>query len=221
MSLVEKCKGSMAIKTGELAKLSMDTVVNRTIAGVVCTINSDSSDPHRDLKITAITDALTKINAKGYTLPAAITFYLADGETVVPGFEAFARNKAPTKAYARDGNAADAAVVFLGRNSVASDCDLNGIANKLHTFVTAGFTAMVAAHEIGHLLHEYHAPGVSYGDLNLKGGDIAVARQHISEYASANKLEVVAEVFCAHIYDWKLSSQANKLYEACNGPPLL
>jgi hypothetical protein len=211
----------MAIKTGELAKLTMNTVVQKNIAGVACTINSDSTDANTALKIKAITDALTKIGGKGYTLPASIAFYLADGEKVVPGFEDFGRNKAPTKAYARDATSADAAVVFLGRNSVANDCDLNGIANKLHTLVAGGFTAMVAAHEIGHLLHEYHAPGVSYGDVNLKGGEITTARQHISEYASANKLEVVAEVFCAHVFDWKLSSEANTLYTACNGPPLI
>ena len=220
MTLVAKCKGSMAIKAGELAKLTMDTLVTRSIAGVTCTINSDSSDANSNLKIGAITTALNKINGKGYTLPSAITFYLADGEKVVPGFEAFASNKAPTKAYARDADSNDAAVVFLGRNSVASDCDLNGVANKLHTFVTGGFTAMVAAHEIGHLLHEYHSPGVSYGDVNLQGDQISTARHHISEYASANKLEVVAEVFCAHIFDWKLSSEADKLYGICNGPPL-
>mgnify|MGYP000089820586 CR=1 FL=1 len=225
MPLVDQCQGAMRIKAGELAKLKFDNTQVKNFGGVICNINIDTSDVNSAKKIKAIESALTKIHAKGYTLPASITFYLADGETVVPGFEKFGRSKAPTKAYSRDEKGNDAAIVFLGRNSTPQPPnpamqDLNGIANKLGSLVPAGFTAMVAAHEIGHVLHEYHQPGVSFGDINLDSGQRETAKKHISAYASANKLEVVAEVFCAHIYDWKLTAEADKLYAACGGPPL-
>lgn len=180
------------------------------ISGVACTVYKDPSDPDLDDKLTGITNGIARVTRRGFAFQAGITFYCTAMEGVMS--IAFHRSYAGTRQ----------ASVALGRAA----CDSRnygqfpGIAHQMAPLGGARYCEAVVTHELGHNLHERANEGFFWDTNECSWGndDDQRAARAVSEYATKNKLEFVAEVFTGIMYGETYENSIMDSYREYLGP---
>jgi hypothetical protein len=177
-----------------------------TFSGVQCRIYKDPQDPAYDDKLTGMKVGLARVTAQGFTFPNGVAFYCTNMAGVY------------SIAFHRGVDGTREAAVLLGAASVdASNPGMyDGIAHKVAPLGGANYCAAVVVHELGHNLHERANEGFFWDGADA-GGAEPLANQ-VSNYATKNKLEFVAEVFTGRMYGRNYSAQVMAQYGAYGGP---
>lgn len=185
------------------------------VSGVTCKIYIDRDDPSWGAKFMGIQDGVTRVVNAGFSFPNGIDFYTS----ALGGFQtvAFHRDLSPS------GGTLRKAVVLLGLNSVNTGGMIGrlGIADTVNPKTPQTYCEAVVVHELGHNLHERESPEFFWmmeSNAPLAGAPCQLALAQISQYASTNKKEVVAEVFTGILYSKAFSRAVLNLYEEYEGP---
>ena len=210
------------------------TTATVTVGACTYTVESKTADKYAKLKVSAVKDAVTRVQSRGFTVPNGISFICTDDAGVrcimfssdahgnrsyriYIGPQAVQQNKAQPHTKS----------VYAGGMGVAGD---RGVAHHIYDekksfFGNPGRTAMaeaVVVHELGHLLHENQGSNAFWCEKKSGSGIdtqglVAVATQ-VSHYANKGPLEFVAEVFTARIYKKPVPSAVQPWYIALDGP---
>ncbi len=184
--------------------------ITKTIEGVSCTIYQDGADGGKADKLTGIQDGVKRVVDAGYSFPDGITFYTSS----VGGFQsvAYHRDLAPGAGTGRK------AVVLLGAGAVntAGMLGRQGVADQMASHSAAAYCGAVVVHELGHNLHERLA-GDFFWTADANGMPNVNTAMKVSQYATTNKKEVVAEVFTGMIYGITYDNEVKALYEEYGG----
>jgi hypothetical protein len=210
-----------------------------TIAGVAVRIRCEVGNGLESLHSKSIRTAVTDVVGAGHALPA-LDFYLTAGQNVP---------NVAMKTYTPAG--ASAPVIFLGPKmwthnpAVAGSAAAvagglgshgeRGVANQAYDGTARFFGnpkqkaqgATIVIHELGHILHEIHNPGVFWEELRAIEAAVAVSPNgpgwmnqstHVSHYATKNQLEFVAEVFAGRLMGTHYALAVGAVYNALGGP---
>jgi len=177
-----------------------------TISGVHCTILRDPADPDYDAKRTGLEQGVKRVVARGFSFPNGITFYC----TNMMGVQSIAFHRAV------GGGRKSTVLLGLGCVDASNPGMYDGIAHKVAPLGGANYCAAVVTHELGHNLHESSDEGV-FWDAVTNATPEPLANQ-VSNYATKNKLEFVAEVFTGVMYGRTYSTPIMARYAALGGP---
>ncbi len=193
----------MARQLGWVKVFSPSTIAH---AGVNCTVYKDPSDPNYTAKEAGFKAGLTTVTGQGFTFPNGITFYCTNMHGVY------------SVAFHRDFNGNRQASVLLGAASVdASNPGMYaGIAHAVAPLGGATYCAAVVVHELGHNLHERANENFFWnGALALAAEPTA---NQVSNYATKNSLEFVAEFFAGRLYGRNYPAAVLAAYTGYGGP---
>jgi len=177
-----------------------------TLAGVACRVFRDPEDPGYDDKRTGIEVGLTRVTSQGFTFAGGVVFYCSN----MAGVPSIASHRLP------DGTRQTC--VLLGASSVdASNAGMyEGVAHKVAPLGGANYCAAVVVHELGHNLHEQANEGFFWDGADA--GALEPLSNQVSNYATKNKLEFVAEVFAGRMYGRDYGGAVMARYAAYGGP---
>jgi hypothetical protein len=175
-------------------------------AGVVCKIFRDPNDPNYDAKLTGIKVGLTRVTSRGFSFANGIHFYCTNMAGVA------------SIAFHRSFTGGRQASVLLGNSCVdASNPGMfAGIAHNLAPLGGANYCAAVVVHELGHNLHERANEGFFWD--GAAAGAAEPTAGTVSNYATKNALEFVAEVFTGKMYGKNYSDVVMAAYAGYGGP---
>jgi hypothetical protein len=176
------------------------------IGGVQCKIYRDPADPAYDAKRTGLETGLKRVLSRGFTFPNGISFYCTNMQGVL------------SIAFHRTVGGGRKSSVLLGQacTDASNPGQFDGIAHKVAPLGGANYCAAVVTHELGHNLHETADEG-SFWDAVTNAVPEPLANQ-VSNYATKNKLEFVAEVFTGRMYGRNYSQAIMARYAALGGP---
>ena len=193
----------MARQLGWVKVFSRSTLVH---AGVNCTLYKDPADPNLTAKETGSTTALTRVTSKGFTFPNGITFYCTNMAGVY------------SIAFHRDFGGNRQASVLLGAGCVdaSSPGMYAGIAHAVAPLGGANYCAAVVVHELGHNLHERANENFFWN--GAAAGAAEPTANLVSNYATKNALEFVAEFFTGRMYGKNYPAAVTAAYNGYLGP---
>jgi|SRR5215469_5845620 len=213
------------------------TVTQKTIAGVMVRIRGEAGNSLDSLHGTSIETAITDIVAAHHALPT-LDFYLTSSQNV------------PNVAMKTYTAGAPAPIIFLGPKMWTKNPALpgtgaavtggigssgpRGVANQAYDGTARFFGnpkqkaqgATIVIHELGHILHEIHNPGVFWEEQQAIEGQNPSPNApgwsgqatNVSHYASNNQLEFVAEVFTGQMIGCNYAGAVTAAYTALGGP---
>jgi len=176
------------------------------ISGVNCTIYRDPADPAYAAKSTGIGAALARVTGRGFSFPDGIRFYCTNMNGVL------------SIAFHRNLGGGRQASVLLGESCVDAGNPgmYAGIAHRMAGGGGSDYCAAVIVHELGHNLHERANEGF-FWDGAAAGAAEPTASQ-VSNYATKNRLEFVAEVFTGRMYGLAFPAAVMEAYRGFGGP---
>lgn len=197
-------------------------VAHRTVGSTRLTVHSDPSDPKRAERLAQLEQAITKVQAAGYQVPALSAYFpkygrglvvSEGGVTTQPGKLNRAEYIPPDAVVASpeimdnplDNRMADGRPTYL-----STEVDPSGVGTMVH--------------ELGHFLH-YHQNQRRFHDLvgtqfagSTGGRHHGNAALSVSAYAAQNPREFIAEVFLGRVYGRDYPEDVMEMYHAFGGP---
>lgn len=194
----------------EITRVKVYEATTKTIAGVSCRINQDSADSAKAEKLIGIQNGVKRVVDAGFDFPDGLHFYTSS----VGGFQCVA--------YHRDLGDKRKAIVLLGPNAVntAGMIGRLGVADVVGSQSASAYCEAVVVHELGHNLHERLAENYFWSKEANKIPNVNTAMK-VSQYATTNRKEVVAEVFTGMLYGITYGPDVHRIYTEYNGmyPP--
>ena len=189
----------------------------QTIGGVQCKIYQDDADPGKDAKLAGIKSGLKRVVDAGFDFPDGIDFYTSNAG----GYQSVAYHR--DLSAGPDGTGRKT-VVLLGAGAVdtAGMVGAQGVANAVASHNSSDYCAAVVVHELGHNLHERLAADFFWTPDANTAPNVGLAMD-VSQYATRNKKEVVAEVFTGMLYGITYKPGVLAMYDEYSGfyPPAL
>lgn len=229
------------VVVSQLAKLgSIKSSNKKTVNGCTFVIQVAGDDPNSESKSKGIVDAVTTVTKAGKTVPNFTAYLSNDDGVLTVAFIGNAAGAAEVKMFLGpstgkyvckikdSGKTIPGGLAVYGkdmnRQRGMADIAYDGTSRFFGNPKTKAHIETTVIHELAHILHEA-ASTSDFWDMKVndsatvaKESGWMAAATNVSQYATKNALEFVAEVFTGRLIGKTYSDDVNDAYSNLGGP---